>query len=341
MSYRIVHFGPGQYDDYLAFVRRYRRDPAFSDPRQRWRVFDNPHGGYQLLGHTDDEIVATLCISGRRLATPAGPLPCFELGDGWTAANHRRRGLFSMMGQKARELAFSQTRVELIIGAPNPQAVPNWRKLQYTFTADDGTALVLLPSPANLVWRRARGEAAGDIRSVRPQEVRRAYWLAGAVITELRPEDYAERTAALPRMNHGGAGYLRWRLLACPDGYRCFSVRTAGDELLCALRPTRLGTLPVLVVSEHFYNGRLDPDPRKFGLLRAIARHYYRNHAGLYINAHLSPSIMKYLHMLRHRFLVHRPQPLCYLFKDGLTPERQALMERLRQVFQLSDCDVG
>src|SRR5579883_2045143 len=109
MAYQLVHFGPGHFGDYLAFARRFRREPGptAGDLHHKWRIFDNPLGGHLMFAHTDDEIAASLCISGRRLAAPDGPLPGYELGDGWTHERHQRRGLFFRLGGLARELAFA------------------------------------------------------------------------------------------------------------------------------------------------------------------------------------------------------------------------------------------
>jgi hypothetical protein len=343
MSYQITHFRKGQWDDYLAFIQHHRRDDSrtYHDLRHKWRVFDNPHDGYFLFAHTHDEIAATLTLSVRRLYTPQGQLPCYELGDGWTAAGHRRRGLFHRLGGCARDIVFNTTPVELIIGAPNPAAVPNWRKHGYVFTPDDGAALLLRPSPVNLAERRALGVRARPIALDTSRPERRAPLLR-ATLRELTFPEYQARTGHLPRMNDAdGGAYLPWRFAASPDGYRFFAAERRGGALLCALRVTYLGSLPTLVVSEYFLNGARDEGEEKLALLPAIARAFYRHHAGLYVNAQAGRGGARYRLLLRHGFIVHRRQAVCYLWKGGATPERRALMEALQGRFQLSDVDVG
>lgn len=350
MDYRYVHFGRGEFSRYLDFQAKYRTDrgPTRGDLRLRWRIFDNPLGGYAMFAYTDTEIAATLTLSGRRLAAPGRRLPCFELGDGWTADAHRRRGLFGKMGGCARELAFAHPEIEVIIGAPNPQAEPNWRKHEYVFTRADGSRLVLLPALVNLARRRALG-STGDVEYVHRFGARRTRLAAVSAVSavsidELPFSEYAARTLGFPRMNHAGDGYLGWRFDASPDRYRHFRVRSRAGEFYCAIRITRLGHLPVLVVSEHFRNGARDDSAAKFAFLRDIAGHYYRNHAGVYLNARVGDGRAgpaRYLRMLNYRYVEHRPQPLCYLFREGPGAAQQELMEGLRPVFQLSDCDVG
>ncbi|MCS6914169.1 MAG: hypothetical protein RMK29_13005 [Myxococcales bacterium] len=335
MSYQFTHFAHGAFDAYLAFVRRLRPEagPTREDLRHRWRVFDNPWDGYFLLAHTDEELAATLTLSARCLRTPTGQtLPCYELSHGWTHPRHRRRGLFFSLGARAADLVFSGSFARLIIGAPNPAAVPNWRRHRYLFTRPDGSQLVLLPRPLTIAKRRLVG--GGEPVPLHPQPT--AEW------AELDFSEYTRRTAGLPRMNQADEVYLRWRFRDSPDGYRYFSA--SGGSLLCALRLTRLGDLPVVVVSEWFADGKggpRTPPGLVLSLLPRLAARFFSGHAGVYIQVQVPPWPARLPQMALYRYLPHRPQPLCFLFKDGATPAEEALMNELRRVFQLSDCDVG
>lgn len=381
MSYQFTVFRRGEFDAYQRLVARLR--PAAPDPgaaaadlRHRWRTFENPWGGYFLLAHTDDDLAATLTLSARRLRTPGGEvLPCYELGDGWTSDRHRRKGLFFALGERARDLVFSGGEARIIIGAPNPSAEPNWRKHRYLFTDDDGSRLVLAPNPPEVLrWRALR--RARPVAARRPLLPQLPPLAGGWRVEELPFDEYARRAGALPRMNDGAApaapgaaeeagGYLRWRLRDSPDGYRYFRATAEGvrravigamsgagasgsgaSELLCALRVTHLGDLPVLVASESYLDGQIasqdgEASLRQLEPLRRIAARFFRHHGGVYANARVPAGPLLRLSMLLRRYVPHRRQPLIFLFKDGPTAADEALVAALRGRFQLSDCDVG
>ena len=346
MPYQFTNFGRGQYDDYLSFVRRFR-DPSLTitaeDTRRKWRIFDNPYDGHMLFAHTDRELAATLTLSGRRLRTDGRSVFGYELGDGWTADNHRRQGLFHELGRQARELAFANPLAELIIGAPNPQAEPNWRKHQYRFTEDDGSTLIVLPSPFNLMRGQLRAKPGDEVESMHAFSEKRLR--NSEVLRELTFVEYERETRDFHRMNDSANRYLHWRFASAPDSYRHFEVRGSANRFHCALRTIRLGRLPVLVVSEYFLNGVRDDSERKFSYVRQIAAHYFRGHAGVCLNSRISQDarsdFARYLRMAKHRYLAHRPQPICYLFRDAPSVAQEQIMNGLRARFQLSDCDVG
>jgi hypothetical protein len=260
------------------------------------------------------------------LSLDGAPIRACEIGETWTAPEHRRRGLFSLLVKHCWAHGYDHG-AEIIYGTPNGQSTPGYKKLGFDIIESRESCMlfaVSIPFALRQGFQRLGGnKTAGDA----PKAFRDSRH-------EIPAPDYALRTAAYPRLNVAGNGYLTWRLGVAERPYRHFHL----DGFECSIREGQLGDFPVLVVSEYFLDGKRCPVDKAAGFLRRIATDGYD--MSRYAGTHFHGAGVSGLGKLRYgvdRVLVHRVLPICAASKSSAG----AAGVDWGSAFQLSDCDIG
>lgn len=334
MDYAITAFRHDQFDAYAQFKQRLG-DPwrdSVTEQRRKWWCFDNPHGGLFAFAHTDSEIAATCYLAGKRLSPAFGDrAQAFEIGETWTAEQHRRKGLFSRLVEHCTAFAFD-TGAVMVYGTPNQQSTPGYAKLKYEIVEDASSQLRLLANPAWLALSRKRLQGEDELAT--------ASALAHRVSPlEISAADYLAATAAADHFTDGDSVGRQWRLANNPKAYRFFRRVRAGRTLLCALRLGILGDLPVLVVAEAWLDGQRAAAADLAGSLRRVAASAYAAtaYAGVYWHGGEAAGGAQWrLTLALCKF--HRQLPLCVKTDGSVAGD---VLRARFQKFQLADCDIG
>jgi GNAT superfamily N-acetyltransferase len=334
MDYAITAFRHDQFDAYAQFKQR-MGDPwrdSVTEQRRKWWCFDNPHGGLFAFAHTDSEIAATCYLAGKRLSPAFGGRPeAFEIGETWTAEQHRRKGLFSRLVEHCTAHAFA-TGAVLVYGTPNQQSTPGYAKLKYEIVDDTSSQLRMLANPVWLALSRQRLQGEDDLAAAGARAQRSSP-------LEISAADYLADTEDADHFTAGDSVGRTWRLANNPKSYRFFRLGRSGRKLLCAMRLGILGDLPVLVVGEAWMDGERAAAADLAGALRRVAASAYAGtaYAGVYWHGGEAAGAAQWrLNLALCKF--HRQLPLCVKTDGSVAAE--VLRARFRK-FQLADCDIG
>ncbi|MBN1506304.1 MAG: GNAT family N-acetyltransferase [Sedimentisphaerales bacterium] len=342
MEYEIVWFTSGQRREYERFIAGFPGKSYCSETfiGPNWWEPGNPLGGFLLFAYTPDKIASRCVLTGRRLAYEGKPIDCFEIGGTYTLEQHQRKGLFSRLVKQAMRLGLD-TPAQVIYGTPNDRSGPGYRKLGYHFIDRPNSRLVLLAHSIHPLLRKLGLKKAPVSRIERPsRQVRCRKW----TFTEVSLDEYAAATGPFPRMNWAGDGYLKRRLGTGGDASRrrFFHASSADEQAWYALDDYTLSFLRLILVSEFFLNGQVDFGPTKLRVLRRIASAYYRHHDGIYLKCRVDPEVGTIARVLKHGAFVHRQLPICYYANPRVSSrDIDRMMQKLVEVFQLTDCDIG
>lgn len=345
MDYKTIYFRRSQFEEYSRFIKSlsFWRDKPIGSLVSKWWESANIFDGYLCLAYNNNDIIARFSISGRKIWCSNNIIDSFEIGGGWTAENHRRRGLFTKLVTQALELGFAAG-AKLIYGTPNARSGPGCKKLNFSFVDTEDCYLILIPNLTRVVHiaLKKAGLVKGEYISHIKRDTVCKQLLKSTEIKEITSVDYILGTKCFRRMNYTSVEYLEWRLSTLRYGiYRFFHGLCEDGEFYCVLRTYTLGFLENILVSEYFLNGQIDNTMSKIHFLKAIASAYYRNYDGIYLKSYVNNGLLKDINQIRYRFIIHRQLPICYLFNNVLQEKGNEIMSEVAKVFQMSDCDIG
>jgi GNAT superfamily N-acetyltransferase len=303
-----------------AFASLQHDSDEASQSRRKWWCFENPYGGAFAMIQSGNEIAATCYLGGKRLKIGDKEIPCFEIGETATAPAHQRKGLFMRLAQACVTYNDEQ-QGSLVYGTPNSQATPGWSKFGFKILNSDCSWLFVIPNPS--FWLRFKIPLVSQISSKYK-------------VHEISASEYINKTQNFMRLNASNSSYLQWRLGNSPSNYRYFSLLHKQAEFLCTIKKGVLGKYPVLVIAEHFIDGKKVPIELATRLLRTVAASAFdrRQFMGLYVHGSLPAKTAFWLRL--SGIMPHRQLPIC-AYGDAVNDPALNWFEN----FQLSDCDIG
>ena len=130
-----------------------------------WKIVDNYlKPGFINLIKDEGRIAAITSLAPKSLLYKGIEIASGELGDGLTDPNYYRQGMFTIVGNKAREDA-TNSGINFVYGLPNKQALPMWEK-KANFQVIQNLHLRSMVFPVD----------------IRPQVQKRSHWILGSII---------------------------------------------------------------------------------------------------------------------------------------------------------------
>ncbi|WP_169566127.1 GNAT family N-acetyltransferase [Sneathiella limimaris] len=329
-----------EYNDFLTRMTNSQSPAFFKEPVGEDFWFpNNTSGGYAIFAHTDNEIAATCFLTGRSVCSGNKEILAYEIGGTNTSPNHQRKGLFTKLVKKAVEIAFENRDIALIYGTPNDRSGPGYRKLGFAFTDFPNSKLLIFPKLLRLIIRKLTDRKPSEIiflKKKRDNENRLS-------TQEISLTEYVNETKDFTRLNCSSEHYLLNRLSTSKSSLesksrRFFKHNGEKGTYHFALVNYPLQYLNLILVSEYFYNGKIDHSGHCFKYLKFIAKKFYENFDGIYIKSVASEN-NRFFSFLKFGYITHRNLPICYLFSENYKNEIQ--LEELTSVFQMTDCDIG